>query len=155
MFAGIMPPRISGIRRSQQAAPYRPPPPGKTKGNKMRHAYIPRGLIHELQEWLAAAHRSTGPLFLSRFHTPISPSGIRAQFKVFAVRYGLDPEVVYPHSSRHRFAKNLLTNFNAISLLANLMGHESIETTRIYLTRSSDEQRELIDRIVTWRIAFL
>lgn len=30
------------------------------------------------------------------------------------------------------------------------MGHESIETTRIYLTRSSDEQRELIDRIVTW-----
>ena len=131
MFAGIMPPRISGIRRSQQAASYRPPPPGKTKGNKMRRAYIPRGLIHELQEWLAAAHRST------------------------AVRYGLDPEVVYPHSSRHRFAKNLLINFNAISLLANLMGHESIETTRIYLTRSSDEQRELIDRIVTWRIAFL
>ena len=155
MFAGIMTPRISGIRQSQQAASYRPPPPGKTKGNKMRRAYIPRGLIHELQEWLAAAHRSTGPLFLSRFHTPISPSGIRAQFKVFAVRYGLDPEVVYPPSSRHRFAKNLLTNFNAISLLANLMGHESIETTRIYLTRSSDEQRELIDRIVTWRIAFL
>lgn len=155
MFAGIMPPRISGIRQSQQAASYRPPPPGKTKGNKMRRAYIPRGLIHELQEWLAAAHRSTGPLFLSRFHAPISPSGIRAQFKVFAVRYDLDPEVVYPHSSRHRFAKNLLTNFNAISLLANLMGHESIETTRIYLTRSSDEQRELIDRIVTWRIAFL
>lgn len=88
MFAGIMPPRISGIRQSQQAASYRPPPPGKTKGNKMRRAYIPRGLIHELQEWLAAAHRSTGPLFLSRFHAPISPSGIRAQFKVFAVRPG-------------------------------------------------------------------
>lgn len=55
-----------------------------------------------------------------------------------------------PHSFRHRFAKNFLTKFNDISLLADLMGHESIETTRIYLTRSSDEQRELIDRIVTW-----
>ena len=121
-----------------------------SKGNKMRRVYIPRGLVRELQEWLAATHRSTGPLFLNRFHSPISPSGIRAQFKVFAARYGLDPEVVYPHSFRHRFAKNFLTKFNDISLLADLMGHESIETTRIYLTRSSDEQRELIDRIVTW-----
>ena len=127
MFAGIMPPRISGIRRSQQAASYRPPPPGKTKGNKMRRAYIPRGLIHELQEWLAAAHRSTGPLFLSRFHAPISPSGIRAQFKVFAVRPG--PRGRVSPLLRHRFAKNFLTKFNDISLLAHLVGHESIETT--------------------------
>ena len=37
-----------------------------------------------------------------------------------------------------------------ISLLADLMGHESIETTRIYLTKSTQEQRELIDKIVTW-----
>ena len=40
--------------------------------------------------------------------------------------------------------------FNDISLLADLMGHESIETTRIYLRRSSLEQQEIIDRIVTW-----
>ena len=40
--------------------------------------------------------------------------------------------------------------FNDISLLADLMGHESIETTRIYLTKSTQEQRELIDKIVTW-----
>ena len=38
----------------------------------------------------------------------------------------------------------------AISLLADLMGHESIETTRIYLTRSSEEQQKLIDRVVKW-----
>lgn len=81
-----------------------------SKGNKMRRVYIPRGLVRELQEWLAATHRSTGPLFLNRFHSPISPSGIRAQFKVFAARYGLDPEVVYPHSFRHRFAKNFIEN---------------------------------------------
>ena len=56
----------------------------------------------------------------------------------------------YTHSFRHRFAKNFLEKFNDISLLADLMGHESIETTRIYLTRSSEEQQKLIDRVVKW-----
>ena len=37
-----------------------------------------------------------------------------------------------------------------ISLLADLLGHESIETTRIYLTRSSKEQKLLLDKMVTW-----
>ena len=57
---------------------------------------------------------------------------------------------MYPHSFRHRFAKNFLLRFNDISLLADLMGHESIETTRIYLTRSSKEQQKLLDEIITW-----
>ena len=43
----------------------------------------------------------------------------------------------HPHSFRHRYAKNFLEAFNDISLLADLMGHESIETTRIYLRRNS------------------
>jgi len=51
---------------------------------------------------------------------------------------------------RNRFAKNFLARCNDIALLADLMGHESIETTRIYLTKSSQEQREIIDSIVTW-----
>ena len=76
--------------------------------------------------------------------------GIRFQLKVFAARYDIDPDVMYPHSFRHRFAKNFLEKINDISLLADLMGHESIETTRIYLTRSSEEQQKLIDRVVKW-----
>lgn len=59
-------------------------------------------------------------------------------------------DVVYPHSFRHRFAKNFLEKYSDIALLADLMGHESIETTRIYLRRTSEEQRELIDKIITW-----
>lgn len=76
--------------------------------------------------------------------------GISGQLKKLAIRYHIPPETVYPHSFRHRFAKNFLERFNDISLLADLMGHESIETTRIYLTRSTKEQKELIDRLVTW-----
>ena len=80
----------------------------------------------------------------------ITARGSRSQLKVLAKRYKIPSEQVYPHSFRHRFAKNFLEKFNDISLLADLMGHESIETTRIYLTRSSEEQQKLIDRVVKW-----
>lgn len=66
--------------------------------------------------------------------------------KHYAVRYGIDPDTMYPHSFRHRFAKNFLARSSDISLLADLLGHESIETTRIYLTRSSKEQKLLLDQ---------
>ena len=55
-----------------------------------------------------------------------------------------------PHSFRHRYAKNFLEKYNDIALLADLMGHESIETTRIYLRRTASEQQALVDKIVTW-----
>ena len=64
--------------------------------------------------------------------------------------YGIDPKVVYPHSFRHRFAKNFLEKYNDIALLADLMGHESIETTRIYLRKTASEQQAIVDKIVTW-----
>ena len=51
---------------------------------------------------------------------------------------------------RHRYAKNFLEKYNDIALLADLMGHESIETTRIYLRRTASEQQELVNKIVTW-----
>ncbi len=62
----------------------------------------------------------------------------------------MNKEVVYLHSFRHRFAKNFLKRFNDISLLADLMGHESIETTRIYLRRTASEQQKIVDKVVNW-----
>ena len=81
---------------------------------------------------------------------PITPRGISQQLKNYAKKYGIHQKVVYPHSFRHLFAKNFLNKFNDISLLADLMGHDSIETTRIYLRRSATEQQNIVDRVVTW-----
>ena len=92
----------------------------------------------------------SGYIFLNRFGDRITTRGISQQLKNYAVKYGLDPKVVYPHSFRHRFAKNFLDKYNDISLLADLMGHESIETTRIYLRKTASEQQKLVDEIVTW-----
>lgn len=121
-----------------------------TKGGKIRRIYIPKLLKQEAVVWLEEQKRSSGYIFLNKFGERITTRGISQQLKNYANKYGMNEKVVYPHSFRHRFAKNFLEKFNDISLLADLMGHESIETTRIYLRRSSSEQQAIIDKIITW-----
>lgn len=121
-----------------------------TKGGKIRRLYIPKALRAETLAWLNDIGRTDGYMFLNRFGERITTRGIAQQLKNYAVRYKLNPKVVYPHSFRHRYAKNFLEKYNDIALLADLMGHESIETTRIYLRRTATEQRQIVDKIVTW-----
>jgi Site-specific recombinase XerD len=121
-----------------------------TKGGKLRRLYIPIKLKNETIVWLEKANRNSGFLFLNRFGERITTRGISQQLKNYAEKYGVNTKVVYPHSFRHRFAKNFLEKYNDIALLADLMGHESIETTRIYLRRTASEQQTLVDKIVTW-----
>ena len=121
-----------------------------TKGGKVRRIYIPRTLQNKALLWLSERQISSGYIFLNRFGQRITARGIAMQLKHFADKYGLRREVVYPHSFRHRFAKNFLDKYNDIALLADLMGHESIETTRIYLRRTASEQQEIVDKVITW-----
>lgn len=121
-----------------------------TKGGKIRRLFMPKILRKEAEEWLKLKGRESGYLFLNRFGERITTRGISQQLKNYAEKYGLNTKVVYPHSFRHRFAKNFLEKFNDIALLADLMGHESIETTRIYLRRTSAEQQEIVDKVITW-----
>lgn len=121
-----------------------------SKGGKMRRIYIPKKLCSEATRWLKERGMTSGYLFTNRTGNCLSTRGIAIQLKHFAVNYGINREVVYPHSFRHRFAKNFLEKFNDIALLADLMGHESIETTRIYLRRTASEQQKIVDKVVTW-----
>ena len=121
-----------------------------SKGGKVRRLYIPEKLQEETLEYFGDKNRANGYLFLNKDRRKITTRGIATQLKLMAKFYGINPEVVYPHSFRHRFAKNFLENYNDISLLADLMGHESIETTRIYLRRTSTEQQEIVNKVVIW-----
>ena len=121
-----------------------------SKGGKIRRLYIPKRLREEAATWLSKEGISSGYIFKNRYGNVISARGIAQQLKHFATQYGLDPKVVYPHSFRHRFAKNFLDKYKDIAFLADLLGHESIETTRIYLRRTATEQQALVDKIVTW-----
>lgn len=121
-----------------------------SKGGKMRRIYIPKRLCTEAAKWLKGRGIISGYLFTNRTGNRLSTRGIAIQLKHFAETYGINREVVYPHSFRHRFAKNFLEKFNDIALLADLMGHESIETTRIYLRRTASEQQKIVDKVVVW-----
>ena len=102
-----------------------------SKGGKLRRIYIPKALQDEALSWLAEKQQGSGFIFLNKYGERITTRGISGQLKKLAVRYEIDPLVVYPHSFRHRFAKSFLERCNDIAFLADLMGHESIETTRI------------------------
>lgn len=121
-----------------------------SKGGKLRRIYIPKTLQREAISWLGVKQQESGFIFLNRYGERITTRGISGQLKKLAARYGIDSVVVYPHSFRHRFAKSFLEKCNDISFLADLMGHESIETTRIYLRKTATEQQAIIDKIIDW-----
>lgn len=121
-----------------------------SKGGKLRRIYIPSALQKETLAWLEENGMQSGFIFINKYGDRITSRGIAGQLKRLALRYGLDVSVIYPHSFRHRFAKSFLERYNDISMLADLMGHESIETTRIYLRKTSTEQQSIINRVVDW-----
>ena len=121
-----------------------------SKGSKLRRIYIPTALRIEAQDWCDSEGRCEGLLFDCGHGNAISSRGISLGLKRIAVRCEVDESVVYPHSFRHLFAKNFIERNPDIALLADLMGHESIETTRIYLRRTAAEQRAAVDEAIDW-----
>ena len=120
-----------------------------SKGQKLRRIWIPRSLKDETLAWCPRTSND-GFLFPGKDGAAITTRGISLGLKRAAKRYGVDQCVVYPHSFRHLFAKNFIERNPDIALLADLMGHESIETTRIYLRRTANEQRTAIDEAIDW-----
>lgn len=121
-----------------------------SKGEKLRRIYIPKSLQEDALQWTKRNSLEEGFIFAGPNGGPMSARGISLGLKRCAKRYGVNPNVVYPHSFRHRFAKNFIAKNPDIAFLADLMGHESIETTRIYLRRTAEEQRTAVDEAVNW-----
>jgi len=121
-----------------------------SKGDRMRRLYFPEKLQKEALQWINKEERKSGYLFLNARGGQLTPRGISLRLKEYAAKYGIDTSLVHPHAFRHLFARNFLKKENDIALLADLLGHSSIETTRIYLQRSSLEQGRMVDMIVDW-----
>lgn len=109
------------------------------KGGKSRRIYIPSKLKKE-----ALTYKTSGLLFEMKY------SYILKQLKDYASKYNLSPKAMKPHAFRHFYALSFIENCQDISLLADLLGHSNVETTRIYLKRTSSQQASLINKIVTW-----
>jgi len=118
-----------------------------TKG-KYRKILIPKTLIRESQSFLS---KQPSPyLFCNRYGNQITERGITSQIKKYGRRYGIREEVLHPHAFRHLFAIEFLRKTKDIALLSDILGHESLNTTAIYLRLSSGEQKRQFDRVVNW-----
>lgn len=120
-----------------------------SKGQKLRRIWIPNELANETLAWKDGVQASE-LLFRGKGANAITARGIASGLKRIARRYGVNPDVVYPHSFRHLFAKNFIKRNPDIAFLADLMGHDNIETTRIYLRRTANEQRTAVDEAIDW-----
>jgi site-specific recombinase XerD len=85
------------------------------------------------------------PLFISQKKTPITSRGIEHRFRKYLDESGLENATV--HSLRHSYCKNMLDCGTSIVVVSQLARHESLDTTRIYLTPSQHDLRQAVDNI--------
>ncbi len=112
---------------------------------KHRRAPIIKSLSKELKKFIADENIKSGPIIVNRSGDPLSRSYIFKELKWIGGQARVRKDKVYPHSFRHLFAKQWLkVNNNNFLALADILGHSSLETTRIYSTLSTDEQRDTI-----------
>lgn len=120
-----------------------------SKGDKLRRVWVPQSLRVDALPWISSLDDEAF-LFVDEMGNPMTARQLSYGLKRAARQFGVDEEVVYPHSFRHLFAKNFIARQPDIAFLADLMGHKSIETTRVYLRKTADEQRRELDAIVDW-----
>lgn len=114
---------------------------------KIREIYLPDNLISILKSFCDAENISEGVIFRGSKGQAISRIAVWKQLKYMADKVGIDEKKVYPHSFRHFFALSYMKQYSNIFELADLLGHSSLETTRIYLTESVEEKRKRIGKL--------
>lgn len=120
------------------------------KRTKNRRIYIPVTAQKELLGLLGGMGVTSGYAVLDRDFKRYKEGAFQQAIKGLAEETEIDSELMHPHGFRHFFAKEFIRNHNDICLLADLLGHSNLETTRIYLKMTSREQADVVDKVVTW-----
>ena len=111
---------------------------------KCRRILFPAALIKKLMRYAAAQAVTRGCLFRAKNGAPVSRHRVWFEMKRLSAKAGVAPSKVFPHNLRHLFAKVFYSMRRDIAKLADLLGHSSIETTRIYVaTDGSEHLRQL------------
>ena len=114
---------------------------------KQRTVLIPQKLRKALCSYCEQAHVTSGPIFVTKSGKPLNRSNIWKEMqKLCAVAY-VEPRKVFPHNFRHLFAVVFYKLQKDIAKLADLLGHASINTTRIYIMESGAEHERQMERL--------
>lgn len=114
---------------------------------KSRQIFIPHKLKMMLLTYIKKKHIRQGPIFITKQGNPINRSNVWREMKNLCEIAHVRENKVFPHNLRHLFAKTYYKMEKDISKLADLLGHSSINTTRIYIISSGEEHRRQIDRM--------
>lgn len=114
---------------------------------KVRTILIQKKLCRRLLEYAKKRKIRTGCIFLTRTGKELSRKQIWKEMKSLCRTSGVMPEKVFPHNLRHLFAVTFYRVGRDIVKLADVLGHSSIETTRIYLLTTGDEHRRQMEKM--------
>ena len=115
--------------------------------NKIRTILLPNKLCRKLLNYARKNKIASGEIFLTRSGKAMSRRQIWAAMKALCKRAGVEPDKVFPHNLRHLFATSFYRACRDIAKLADVLGHSSMETTRIYLLTSGAEHRKQLEKL--------
>lgn len=114
---------------------------------KNRTILIPKKLQKRLKDYIRREKIKDGPVFITRTGKPLDRSNIWRMMKALCQEAGVDEKKVFPHNLRHLFARCFYSIDKDIAKLADILGHSSINTTRIYIITSGAEHRRQLDAL--------
>ena len=114
---------------------------------KRRTVFLPDKLRRLLQKYLRGQKKTAGAVFTTRTGKPLDRSNIWRDMKRLCESAGVEPGKVFPHNLRHLFARTYYTLEKDLSRLADILGHSSINTTRIYTVESGSVHLRQMERM--------
>lgn len=114
---------------------------------KRRIVFLPKQLCKMLREYVGTKNTKTGPVFTTRNDKPLDRSNIWSAMKKLCKKAGVSERKVFPHNLRHLFARTFYSVQKDVVRLADILGHSSIETTRIYTIESGEIHRKQLEML--------
>ena len=114
---------------------------------KTRSVFIVRELQKKLLRYAAEQKITSGAIFITRTGKPMSRTNIWREMKSLCAQAGVNPQKVFPHNLRHLFARTFYGIEKDIAKLADILGHSSINTTRIYIITTGNEHRQRMENM--------
>lgn len=118
-----------------------------TAKGKTRRIFLPKKLRRALLGFARQRGVCSGPLFVSRRGNPLDRSNVWREMKALCAAANVAREKVFPHNLRHLFARCFYEAKKDIAHLADILGHTSIETTRVYTLSSGREHERVISSL--------
>lgn len=114
---------------------------------KVRTILLPGRLCRKLEKFARRQRIAAGEIFRTKSGRGIGRRQVWAEMKALCRLAGVAASKVYPHNLRHLFARTFYRASHDIAMLADVLGHSSIDTTRIYLIATGAEHARQIDRL--------